>query len=221
MLRSSRLGLTGPIRWWWFAQDGMRHVSSYVHRRPFDTIPETRTQFGHDPFILLTWARIIGLAFYAGLWQGCSTEAWSSASPRKVSRLGLGRSLRLARLLDRDLVTRPALQGCLAGTWLSVPSRKVARQRLLWALSRHPVSGCPTGTNLEALWMASLVHLVQCTPDTPALCLFSIRHSHVQYVYPMHNRHIWCYYNIINSLVLIAYRVRFYFKLLKGSHGFT
>lgn len=112
--------------------------------------------------ILLTWARITGLAFYAGLWQGCSTEAWSSASPRKVSRLGLGRSLRLARLLDRDLVTRPTSQGCLAGTWLSVLSRKVARQRLLWALSGYPVSECPTCTNLEALWMASLVHLVWC-----------------------------------------------------------
>jgi hypothetical protein len=53
--------------------------------------------------VLPTWAHIIGSTFsYVGLWQGCSTVAWSSAPPCKVARLGLGRPLHLARVLGRD-----------------------------------------------------------------------------------------------------------------------
>jgi hypothetical protein len=62
---------------------------------------------------------------------GCSARTWSSNLPREVARQGLDHPLRLARLLDMDLVARSALQGCSVGTWSSAPPRKVARPRLL------------------------------------------------------------------------------------------
>jgi hypothetical protein len=77
------------------------------------------------------WARIIGSTFpYASLWYGCLTWTWSFAAPRKVARQGLGRPLRVARLLSRDLVVHSASQGCSAGPWWFAPSPKVARGRL-------------------------------------------------------------------------------------------
>jgi hypothetical protein len=39
---------------------------------------------------------------------------------------GFGRSPRLANLLDRDLVARPALQTCSAGIWSFAPPRELA-----------------------------------------------------------------------------------------------
>jgi hypothetical protein len=57
-------------------------------------------------------------------------RTWSLAPPRGVTRHEVGRLLRLARMLGRDLVVRSTLQGCSAGTWSSALPRRVTRQGL-------------------------------------------------------------------------------------------
>jgi hypothetical protein len=117
MLRSLQLGFPGPIRRWGFAWD--RTWRGIVWR-----LSETFRRFTRGPNVVW-WpvlSRRCGLVSLGrpSLTLVSGTVAWH----------GLGRSLRLARLLGRDLVVHSASQGCSAGTWLSTLPRKVARQGL-------------------------------------------------------------------------------------------
>jgi hypothetical protein len=73
------------------------------------------------------------------------------ALPCKLTRRGLGRPLRLADLLGRDLVVHLTSQTCSAGTWSSAPPRGLARsngpKRGYEPYLGYPVPRYPTGLN--------------------------------------------------------------------------
>jgi hypothetical protein len=75
--------------------------------------------------VTLTWACIIGLFLFLHRldWH----ETWLLVLPHGVARHEVGRPLRFARLLDRDLVARSVSRGCSAGTWLSSLPREFAQ----------------------------------------------------------------------------------------------
>ena len=66
-----------------------------------------------------------------GVWVRASQDylsmVWPSAAPRGLACQILGRPLRLADLLDEDLVIHLALQTYLVGTWSFVLPRRLAR----------------------------------------------------------------------------------------------
>jgi hypothetical protein len=142
MLRSLLLGLIGPTRWWGFAWDSTWWC---VVWRPSRTSRRYTRGSGVVWWwpVLSSWCGLASLGqpfpytsqTSAGpgclpLWLGCSAGTWLPAPPREAARHGLGRPLRLARLLSMDLVPRSTSQGCLAGTWSPALPCKAARQGL-------------------------------------------------------------------------------------------
>lgn len=81
----------------------------------------------------LTWAHSTGFGF----------------SSRQVAQRGLGRSFRLAVLLDEDLVDRSTSQSCSARAWSAVPPRGLAR----WGLGSSSASwACSANKPKRSLW---------------------------------------------------------------------
>lgn len=60
----------------------------------------------------------------------CSVGTWSSASPCRLARRGLGRPPRHVDLLGEDLDICVASKTCSIGTWLSISLHRLARQGL-------------------------------------------------------------------------------------------